>query len=84
MPMTCWQVWINEDNNFQFIFWYPYKDENFVRIYDLKGKLVFETDLPKHDPNLIVDLPDGYYWVETFHGLVPLQKFLIGKPGPEV
>ena len=24
MPMTCWQVWINEDNNFQFIFWYPY------------------------------------------------------------
>jgi len=35
MPMTCWQVWINEDNNFQLIFWYPYKDENWVRIYDM-------------------------------------------------
>lgn len=84
MPMTCWQVWINDDNNFQFIFWYPYMDENIVRIYDMEGNIVFETDLPVHDPNLIVDLPDGMYMVKTFHGLVPLQEFMIGKPGPEM
>jgi len=80
MPMTVWQVWINEDNAFQFIFWYPYKDENWVRIYDMDGNMVFEVDLPVHDPNLIVDLPDGMYTVKTFHGLVPLQEFVIGKP----
>jgi hypothetical protein len=84
MPMTCWQVWINEDNNFQFIFWYPYKDKNWVRIYDMEDNMVFETDLPWHDPNLIVDLPDGYYMVRTYHGEEMLQEFLIGKPGPEM
>ena len=80
MPMTCWHVWINKDNNFQFIFWYPYKNENIVRIYDLEDNLVFETDLPGHDPNLIVDLPDGFYWVRTYHDQELLQEFLIGKP----
>jgi len=80
MPMTVWQVFINEDNDFQFIFWYPYKDNNWVRIYDMEDNLVHETDLPINDPNLIVDLPDGFYMVKTFHGLVPLQEFLIGKP----
>lgn len=80
MPMTCWQVWINEDNNFQFIFWYPYKDKNWVRIYDMEDNMVFEVDLPVHDPNLIVDLPDGFYIVKTFHNGEPLQEFLIGKP----
>ena len=80
MPMTCWQVWINEDNDFQFIFWYPYKDKNWVRIYDMKGSMVFEIDLPKNDPNLIVDLPDGMYNVKTFHDQELLQEFLIGKP----
>lgn len=80
MPMTCWQVWINEDNNFQFVFWYPYKDKNWVRIYDMEGSMVFEVNLPKHDPNLIVDLPDGMYKVKTFHDQELLQEFLIGKP----
>ncbi len=80
MPMTCWQVWINEDNNFQFIFWYPYKDNNWVRIYDMEDNLVHETDLSINDPNLIVDLPDGFYMVKTFHHDKLLQEFLIGKP----
>ena len=80
MPMTCWQVWINEDNNFQFIFWYLYKDNNWVRIYDMEDNLVHETDLSINDPNLIVDLPDGFYMVKTFHHDELLQEFLIGKP----
>jgi len=80
MPMTCWQVWINEDNDFQFIFWYPYKDNNWVRIYDMEDNMVYETDLPINDPNLIVDLPDGFYMVKTFHHDTLLQEFLIGKP----
>ena len=80
MPMTCWQVWINEDNNFQFIFWYPYKDKNWVRIYDMEGNMVYEVDVPLDDPNIIVDLPDGFYTVKTFHDQEMLQEFLIGKP----
>ncbi len=78
--MTCWRVWINEDNNFQFIFWYPYKDNNWVRIYDMEDNLVFETDLPINNPNLTVDLPEGFYMVKTFHHDTMLQEFLIGKP----
>ena len=46
----------------------------------MEDNMVYETDLPINDPNLIVDLPDGFYMVKTFHGLVPLQEFLIGKP----
>jgi len=81
MPMKCWQVWVNEDNNFQFIFWYPYKNNNWVRIYDMEGIMVFEVDLPVEDPNLIVDLPDGMYTVKTFHDgfETPIQEFIIGK-----
>jgi len=82
--MTCWQVWINEDNDFQFIFWYPYKDKNWVRIYDMEGSMVFEIDLPEYDPKLIVDLPDGMYMVKTYRDQELLQEFLIGKPGPEM
>ncbi len=78
MPMTCWQVWINEDNDFQFIFWALYADNNWVRIYDMEDNLVFETDLS--DPNLIVDLPDGFYMVRTSYYNTLLQEFLIGKP----
>ncbi len=80
MPMTVWQVWINENNDFQFIFWYLYKDNNWVRIYDMEDNMVYETDLPINDPNLIVDLPDGFYMVRTYHGEEMLQEFLIGKP----
>ena len=80
MPMTCWQVWINEDNNFQFIFWYPYKDKNWVRIYNMEGNMVYEIEVLLDDPNLIVDLPDSFYNVKTFHDQKLLQEFLIGKP----
>ena len=80
MDMTCYRVWINENGNFQFIFWYPYRDNNWVRIYDASGKLVFEIDMPYDDPNLIVSLPDGVYTVKTFHDHPePLQTFIIGK-----
>ena len=61
MPMTCSRVWINEDNMFQFVFIYPYADNNWVRIYDMERKEVFEVDMPYDNPNLIVDLPDGMY-----------------------
>jgi hypothetical protein len=83
MGLTCYQVWINEDNNFEFVFWYLHKDNNWVRIYDMEDNMVFEEDLS--DPNLIVDLPDGMYVVKTYHtGDEPIQEFLIGKPGPEM
>ena len=82
MPMTCWQVWINENNNFEFIFWYPYKDNNWVRIYDMEGNMVYEVDVPLEDPHIIVDLPDGMYAVKVFwlDPEKPTQEFIIGKP----
>jgi len=61
--------------------WYPYKNNNWVRIYDASGKMVFEIDIPYYNPNLIVDLPDSMYTVKTFHDQPePLQEFIIGKP----
>ena len=82
MPMTCYRVWINEDNNFQFIFWHPYRDNNWVMIYDMAGNEVFKIDLPYDNPNLIVDLPNGMYTVKTFTvgSTEPIQTFIIGKP----
>ena len=82
MPMTCYSVWINKDGNFQFVFWYPYKNNNWVKIYDMDGKLVYEINLPYSNPNLIVELPDGNYTVKTFHNNMstPIQEFIIGKP----
>ena len=87
MPMTCHSVWINDDGNFQFIFWYPYKNNNWVKIYDINedgtdGEMVFEADIPWSNPNLIVDLPDGMYRVYTYHTDManPIQVFEIGKP----
>jgi hypothetical protein len=81
MPMTCSHVWINENNNFQFLFWYPYKDNNWVKIYDMSGKMVYEIDMPYDNPNLIVDLPNGMYIVKTFHvdPTTPIQTFVIGN-----
>ena len=35
MPMTCYQVWINDDNSFEFIFWWEYANNNWVKIYDM-------------------------------------------------
>jgi hypothetical protein len=79
--MTCKQVWVNEDNKFQFSFIYPYRDNNWVRIYDMAGIMVYEVDMPYDNPNIIVDLPDGTYTVKTFHDqIAPIQEFVIGKP----
>ena len=82
IPMTCWQVFINEDNMFEFIFWYLYKDNNWVRIYDMEGNMVYEVDMPINDPHIIVDLPDGMYTVKTFwlDQENPIQEFIMGKP----
>ncbi|OQA22438.1 MAG: hypothetical protein BWY60_00233 [Actinobacteria bacterium ADurb.Bin346] len=82
VPMTCWQVWINRDNKFEFIFWWEYKDNNWVKIYDLSGKEVFKIDMPYGNARFEASLPDGIYNVKTFHDdpNVSLQEFLISKP----
>jgi hypothetical protein len=79
--MTCKQVWVNEDNMFQFSFIYPYADNNWVRIYDMAGNMVYEIDMPYDNPNIIVDLPNGTYTVKTFTAgsTEPIQTFVIGK-----
>jgi hypothetical protein len=79
--MTCKQVWVNEDNKFQFSFIYPYRDNNWVRIYDMAGNMVYEIDMPYDNPNIIVDLPNGTYTVKTFTAgsTEPIQTFVIGK-----
>ena len=52
----------------------------------MEGNMVYEVDMSVHDPNIIVDLPDGMYMVKTFNDdpNTPLQEFLIGKPAPEM
>jgi hypothetical protein len=79
--MKCKAIWINEDGYFQFSFIYPYADNNWVKIYDMSGKLVYEVDMPYDNPNIIVDLPDGMYTVKTFTAgsTSPIQTFVIGK-----
>jgi hypothetical protein len=79
--MTCYQVWINEDNNFEFVFWWVYANNNWIQLYDMEGNLVWEVDFEKDKPQFEVDLPDGMYTVKTFHeeGHI-LQEFVIGKP----
>jgi hypothetical protein len=80
--MTCWQVFVNKDNAFEFIFFWPYYNNNWVKIYDMAGNEVFSIDMPKGDPHFIANLPDGMYNVKTFHNGFekPIQEFLIGKP----
>ena len=80
--MTCWQVWINEDNNFEFIFWWEYANNNWVKIYDMAGNEVFSIDMKKGSTCFEADLPDGMYTVKTFHDNyeAPIQEFIIGKP----
>ena len=81
-PMTCWQIYVNEDGNFKFIFWWEYASSNWVKIYDMENKLVYELDFPNGTPRFEVDLPDGMYTVKTFHDNfeTPIQEFIIGKP----
>jgi len=80
--MTCYQVWINEDNNFGFVFWWEYKNNNWVKIYDMGGNEVFSIDMQYGKANFEADLPDGMYTVKTFHDgfNTPIQEFVIGKP----
>jgi len=79
--MECFKVWVNEDNNFEFVFWWEYKDNNHVQIFDMAGNLVWEIDFEKGEPRFVAELPDGMYTVKTFHeaGHI-LQEFVIGKP----
>lgn len=81
-PLTCWQVFINGEGNFEFIFFWEYADNNWVKIYDMDGNLVYEIDFSYGKPRFEVDLPDGMYTVRTFHDGFenPIQEFLIGKP----
>jgi len=78
--MTCWQIYVNEEGNFEFIFWWEYASNNWVSIYDSQENLVYRESFPKGDPVVEVDLPDGMYTVKTFHeeGKI-LQEFVIGK-----
>jgi hypothetical protein len=79
--MICYQVWVNEDNAFEFVFWWEYKNNNWVKIYDMAGSEVFSIDMPYRAANFTADLPDGMYTVKTFHKEgVMLQEFIIGKP----
>ncbi|MCL5070703.1 MAG: secretory pathway Sec39 family protein, partial [Actinobacteria bacterium] len=85
--MTCYQVWVNKDNNFEFVFWWEYKNNNWVKIYDMSGNEVFSIDMPFGDAHFITNLPDAMYTVKTFHDDFekPIQEFIIGKPpAPEI
>jgi hypothetical protein len=80
-PLTCYQVWINQDNNFEFIFLWEYANNNWVRIYDMQGDEVFSIDMPYGNAHFEASLPAGMYTVKTFHDqAAPLQEFIIGKP----
>jgi len=82
VQMTCYQVWINEDNEFEFVFWWEYKNNNWVKIYDMAGIEVFSIDMKYGNAKFTADLPDGMYTVKTFHTDLetPIQEFVIGKP----
>ncbi|MFC2145081.1 hypothetical protein ACFLQQ_02000 [Actinomycetota bacterium] len=85
VDMTCYQVWVNEDGCFEFVFWWEYENNNWVKIYDMAGNGVFSIDMTKGKANFVACLPDGMYKVQTFHeaGHI-LQEFMIGKPAPEM
>ncbi|MBM3703172.1 MAG: T9SS type A sorting domain-containing protein [Actinobacteria bacterium] len=80
-PLTCWQIYVNEEGNFEFIFWWEYANNNWVSIYDTQGNLVYLEDFPYGNPVVEVDLTSGMYTVKKFHeaGKI-LQEFAIGKP----
>ena len=80
LKMTCQSVWVNQEDNFEMIFWWPYANNNWVKIFDMKGNLVYSINMPYDNPHLEVSLPDGMYTVRTYHDLPePLQEFIIGK-----
>ncbi len=77
----CWQVWVNEQNQFEFVFVWEYANNNHVQILDKDGNIVFYIDLPKGDCQFVADLPDGTYTVQNYHeyGHI-LREFVISKP----
>ena len=82
VDMTCYQVWINDDNAFEFVFWWEYANNNWVKIYNMAETEVFSIDMPYGDAHFVTDLPDGMYTVKTFNvdSTTPIQTFVIGKP----
>jgi hypothetical protein len=81
--MVCYQVCINDDGCFEFVFWYEYKDNNWVKIYDTNGNEVFSINMKYGKASFeACELPDGMFTVKTFHNdmTIPLQEFTIGKP----
>jgi hypothetical protein len=78
--MTCFQVWVNDDNNFEFVFWWEYANNNWVKIYDMDGTEAFSIDMKYGNAHFEAPLPDGMYTVKTFHEADKiLQEFIIGK-----
>jgi len=77
----CWQVWVNEQDQFEFVFVWEYANNNHVQILDQAGNVVFYIDLPKGDCQFVADLPDGTYTVQNYHeaGHI-LREFVISKP----
>ena len=47
MRLQCWQVWVNESNQFEFVFVWEYYNNNHVQIFDHAGNVVLETDFLK-------------------------------------
>ncbi len=80
-PFTVWQVDCNDEGHLEFIFVYPYKDNNWLTIYDMVGSEVYKEDISYSNPRTVVDLPDGMYTVKTFHleGHI-IQEFMVGLP----
>jgi hypothetical protein len=78
--MVCYQVWVNDNDCFEFVFWYEYADNNHVFIYDEGGNEVFSIDMPYQDASFEACLADGTYTVKTYHDQPePLQEFVIAK-----
>ena len=49
----CWQVWVNEANQFEFVFVWEYANNNHVQILDQAGNLVFYIDLAKGNTHFV-------------------------------
>jgi hypothetical protein len=80
--MVCYKIEVNDNGCFEFVFWWEYKDNNWVKIYDKDGNEVFSIDMPYGKASFEACLNDGTYTVKTFHTdmSTPLQEFTISKP----
>jgi hypothetical protein len=78
--MVCSLVGVNDNGCFEFVFWYEYADNNWVKIYDMEGNMVYEVDMEYGDAHIQACLADGTYMVKTYHDQTePLQEFVIAK-----